>query len=418
VPWSTDAQLAAVEEAPEVATTTAEDHYIVGYALHKSGRGVKQDKGKAVKQFQRALALEPTHPAANFALGRRYKFGEGGLEKDAVAAVRHWQLAADGGDIAATFDLAISYETGDGCTQDEVKATALYTTAAAAGHPTALHNLGLYYRDGWGGLSIDFAAAAGHFQRGMDAGDGTAASELGKLYMEGACLLACGVPMCAWRAKMYTMGCRLRYGHVSISDSFPRPTPPHCFTMCALVGNGVEQDALKAVACYARSEELGGHSEHNARLLKERRATANAAAHANAAKELASVKNPTLAAELEAEHTNLFMECNTNPPGSLAHSASNSTFTKMAGKAKDETIRLAKITTARQQLQLTNPCVPLLQRAVFCVPLPCACVCVRVWGRPLTSVNAPEQIPSPPSPPLPPFLTALGIGKRCEESKA
>jgi hypothetical protein len=127
------------------------------------------------------------------------------------------------------------------------------------------------------------------------------------------------------------------------------------------------------VLCYARSEELGGHTDTQVRTLKERRAKANAAAQAKSKEDLDSVKNPSLAKELQDDHTVLFKECNINPPGSDEHSDANPTFLRMRSKAKAETVRLGGITTNRQSFQLTNTCVPLCSMCHVCLFV---CVCV------------------------------------------
>jgi TPR repeat protein len=61
-----------------------------------------------------------------------------------------YRRAADLGNASAQFNLAVSYDEGDGVEVDHVKAFELYQKAAAQDHPAAQFNLAISYLEGEG----------------------------------------------------------------------------------------------------------------------------------------------------------------------------------------------------------------------------------------------------------------------------
>jgi len=59
------------------------------------------------------------------------------------------------------------------------------TKGAEAGLPECMHNLALYFHEGWGMAAPDHPAAAEWYRRAANAGDGAAAMSLCRLYMAG-----------------------------------------------------------------------------------------------------------------------------------------------------------------------------------------------------------------------------------------
>ncbi|EJK49801.1 hypothetical protein THAOC_31286 [Thalassiosira oceanica] len=81
-------------------------------------------------------------PEAIDHLGQKYFFGELGLQKDVQKAVELFTEAADLGSIQALYNLADSYENGEGVDQDKAKAAEVYAKAALQGHVECRFNLG------------------------------------------------------------------------------------------------------------------------------------------------------------------------------------------------------------------------------------------------------------------------------------
>ncbi|EJK72864.1 hypothetical protein THAOC_05566 [Thalassiosira oceanica] len=89
----------------------------------------------------RARVTKKDPEAINF-LGEKYCFGQLGLQKDVQRAVELFTEAADLGSIQALYNLADSYENGEGVDQDMGKAAEVYAKAALQGHVECRFNLG------------------------------------------------------------------------------------------------------------------------------------------------------------------------------------------------------------------------------------------------------------------------------------
>lgn len=85
---------AAIRCIAESVLGNAEGQTILGL-MYLLGKGVPQDEAKAVEQFQ--LAAKQGQPDAQFALGRMYEQGRGGLPRDVDAALQWYRAAANQG---------------------------------------------------------------------------------------------------------------------------------------------------------------------------------------------------------------------------------------------------------------------------------------------------------------------------------
>ena len=140
----------------------------------------------AIRACTKAIEENPRIVRFLFNLARAYqKSGvqPGGDEAAQAAALRRARLvyedAANRGYVSALNNLAILYENGDGVGVDEVKAADLLKRAAQQGHPLAMYNLALHYRDGSLGVRRDFSQAYEWFAKSAESGFVAAMVELG-----------------------------------------------------------------------------------------------------------------------------------------------------------------------------------------------------------------------------------------------
>ena len=94
-------------------------------------------------------SAEKGNPAAQWALGRRYRNGRG-VPKDDKQAAKWFRQAADQGDAMAQYTLGYMCENGQGIPQDYRQAAKLFQRAAAQGHADAQSRLGAMYYKGRG----------------------------------------------------------------------------------------------------------------------------------------------------------------------------------------------------------------------------------------------------------------------------
>ena len=87
--------------------------------------------------------VEKKDPAANYFLGKKYSFGQLGLQKDMRKAVELYTEAAGLGSIEALFSLGCAYYHGNGLQEDKAKAVELYKKAAMQGDVESRYQLGL-----------------------------------------------------------------------------------------------------------------------------------------------------------------------------------------------------------------------------------------------------------------------------------
>ncbi|EJK43784.1 hypothetical protein THAOC_37737 [Thalassiosira oceanica] len=86
--------------------------------------------------------VEKKDPTAINYLGKKYFFGDLGLQKDMGKVIELWTEAVELGSIEALYNLGIVYDTGNGVKQDKAKAAEFYKKAAMQGHVESRNNLG------------------------------------------------------------------------------------------------------------------------------------------------------------------------------------------------------------------------------------------------------------------------------------
>ena len=138
----------------EVNDGNADAMYNLGLRYEK-GRGVPENKAKAIELYREAAAKENSNAIAR--LGLCYELGIG-LEKNVDEAVRLWHQAGELKNSFAMCKLGSCYETGLGVKKDVVKAAEWYEKAAQKGDVEAMYKLGLCYANGVGVLKDDAKA--------------------------------------------------------------------------------------------------------------------------------------------------------------------------------------------------------------------------------------------------------------------
>lgn len=93
-------------------------------------------------------------------------------------------VAAESGDPAAQFALALRYETGQGIGKDYTQAAVWYGKSAEQGFANAQNNLGCMHLLGWG-VPLDYQQAAALFEKAAEQGHAGAQNNLGSLYYRG-----------------------------------------------------------------------------------------------------------------------------------------------------------------------------------------------------------------------------------------
>lgn len=118
-------------------------------------------------------------------LERAFVLDEGKTQaRDAAAAARLYEAAAEAGDTAAQVRLGYMYETGDGVARDVVRARANYTAAAKAGSVEGLLHLAICDLEGWGGPA-DRQKFVAEVSQAAEAGYAPAQEILASIYQTG-----------------------------------------------------------------------------------------------------------------------------------------------------------------------------------------------------------------------------------------
>ena len=117
--------------------------------LFKDGLGFRKDPAEAAKWY--ILAAKRGDREAAFALGRAYMTGEG-VKKDRATAIAFLKKAADKGNPAAQYNLGIiaMEPVEDNKTGDFKKAAALFKESSEGGNLDATYALAILYRTGRG----------------------------------------------------------------------------------------------------------------------------------------------------------------------------------------------------------------------------------------------------------------------------
>ena len=115
-----------------------------------------------------------------FALGRFYEDGQGGVAEDYAQALALYRLAAAQNLDEAQYRLGYMYDQGQGVAQDRAEALRWYQLAAAQGHSDALLMVAACHEFGRG-VRENEAEAIRWYRRAQAAGDPEAADALRRL---------------------------------------------------------------------------------------------------------------------------------------------------------------------------------------------------------------------------------------------
>ncbi|KAI8841166.1 hypothetical protein BJ741DRAFT_674523, partial [Chytriomyces cf. hyalinus JEL632] len=154
--------------------------------MYRNGFGVEKDIQKAVESFE--IAKDQGELLASFHLGTAYEMGDTGIPKDPIKAAKYYEQAAqDGGIAAATVNLGVMYEHGNG--YEHTKAFEFYERAARQKHGAAACRLGFLSSKGLG---------AELYQKSAAFGDAVGAFNCGLVFENGQ-----GVPVNLFKARDY-----------------------------------------------------------------------------------------------------------------------------------------------------------------------------------------------------------------------
>lgn len=137
--------------------------------------------GDALAAIQR-LAVQGD-PAAQYEMAARLVDGRGAA-RDAKAAARWFEKAAEAGLAPAQYRLGSLYEKGIGVARDYARARLWYERAAQSGNARAMHNFAVLLAEGGDGKP-DYAAAAEWFRRAAEYGVRDSQFNLAILYARG-----------------------------------------------------------------------------------------------------------------------------------------------------------------------------------------------------------------------------------------
>lgn len=126
---------------------------------------------------------EHDHPAALNLLGMMYETGKG-VREDPGRAVEYYRRGAKLGDIYAQFNLAVSYNTGIGVPMNYRAAVKWYRKAAEQGASFAQYSLATMYEDGYG-VEKNLQQAAYWYLKAAENGSVQAQNNLAWMYGKG-----------------------------------------------------------------------------------------------------------------------------------------------------------------------------------------------------------------------------------------
>ncbi len=149
------------------------------------------------------------------------------------AAVKH-------DEVAAQFELANAYYTGNGVTKNIDKAIKWYRKVAAKGYAVAQHNLGVIY-----GVQEDYLKAAKWYRKAAEQGDVRAQNNLADLYMRGLGFPVDKIEAIKWYGKAAEKGYKIAQYNLGVVYYY---------------GDGVNKNYIQAFNWYRKAAEQN-HAE-------------------------------------------------------------------------------------------------------------------------------------------------------------
>jgi TPR repeat protein len=186
----------------------------------------KAEKGDVQSQRQLAVA---------------FKYGDLGLAKDDVEAVKWWRKAADQNDASAQLNVGLSYHHGDGVAKDLAEAVKWYRKAAEQNFAKAQASLGFCYANGQG-VARDDVESVSWWRKAAEQNLAGAQSALGACYYDGKGVTKNDMEAVSWYRKAADQdeaGAQFNLG------------------LCYSNGRGVVKDEVQAAKWYRKAAEQG-----------------------------------------------------------------------------------------------------------------------------------------------------------------
>ncbi|MDE6110950.1 MAG: sel1 repeat family protein, partial [Eubacterium sp.] len=143
---------------------------------------LEENKNVAFKLYMEAAEGEDGIPDAMNIVGRYYKNGWGGVEKDINEAFNWYKKSADKGFASAQWNLALLYDDEETSYFDKKMALKYYELAAEQNDVSAQYKTGVYYYNGYGMDEPDFDKALKWFKKVADQDDHNAQYYIGLFY--------------------------------------------------------------------------------------------------------------------------------------------------------------------------------------------------------------------------------------------
>src|SRR6266542_4200866 len=192
------------------------------------------------KLFEEIKAKAETGDAqSQYELGAAFFFGNFGVAKDEVEALKWWRKAADQNHATAQHILGLCYDMGRGVVKDEMEAVKWYRKAAQQSYAMAQYILGLCYAKGEG-VAKDEMEAVKWFRKAAEQNDAGAQYDLGVCYANGQGVAKDDVEAMKW------------YRKAAEQNNAPAQ---YNLGVCYAKGEGVAQDELESVKWYRKAAE-------------------------------------------------------------------------------------------------------------------------------------------------------------------
>ncbi len=188
---------------------------------YMTGKGVEKDSKQAMKWAMQALDTAESQDLTvdvswmEYYVGMSYKKGWSGITNPTLG-ITHLARSANGGNTKAIQELALSYETGDGCDKNLKRSFFYWKKLADSKSPTGIAKVGVFYINGWG-VEKDETIGAKWIMKAAELGFDQAQNVLGNLYWNGI-----GVPQsyknaCIWYQKAADQDNAEACGHLAYS---------------------------------------------------------------------------------------------------------------------------------------------------------------------------------------------------------
>ena len=175
-------------------------------------------------------------------LGNIYEYGQLDGKPDYKNALKWYHRAALMGDNTGLFDYANMLHNGYGKRRDRETALAIFRKLTERGFKAAPFYVGLYYEKGYV-VEKDYATALRFYQLGASANDPYCYNQLGRMYS-----LGLGLPK-----KEESMGFFYYEQAAKLGDIMGVSNMAYAYE----VGQGVEQDIIKAIELYQQAADAG-----------------------------------------------------------------------------------------------------------------------------------------------------------------